>query len=526
MNLKNNDYTGRTIINGGTLSIADILDAGQVCPIGASTAVADNLQINGGRLEFTGTNSSTNHGMLLTDSARISVVKSNGALSLNGTINGKNAVLVKEGAGQLNFCQTTTNALKAVVLAEGQIAQGDWRMSLGTVPFVVTGKDTRYKFVANKSMSTIPNFANAISIEQGAKLTIDGTDRAGLKGSVSGNGSLVLNAGGVRYDISTDMSKFEGSLHINGSARLMSNVTDMKKLTLTLGDGVSIRHYQGGSSNNVAAALHVGALADAAGYSSFKAKPTFGGSDESWFVGYNNADATFSGKLIAKSVTKVGTGNWTIKGNENTSSITVKEGKLTIFNLSGSATTGTLTIGKTATLTGTGTTNSIVAQSGSILQPGLTEKAIGTINTKSNVIMQNGATFIVNVGASSNSKLNVKGSIFTMAGNDTIVIAPQDGRTFIVGEKLTLFPGTKPASGWIIKSTDGSLWDDSTLAADGSIVCTQATTGISAVDADDDEIVDVLTVDGKVVKNDVKRSNATNGLPHGIYVVGGKVVRK
>ena len=484
------------------------------------------MQINGGRLEFTGTNSSTNHGMLLTDSARISVVKSNGALSLNGTINGKNAVLVKEGAGQLNFCQTTANALKAVVLAEGIIAQGDWRMSLGTVPFVVTGKDTRYKFVANKSMSTIPNFANAISIEQGAKLTIDGTDRAGLNGSVSGNGSLVLNAGGVRYDISTNMSKFEGSLHINGSARLMSNVTDMKKLTLTLGDGASMRHYQGGSSNNVAAALHVGALADAAGYSSFKAKPTFGGSDESWFVGYNNTDATFSGKLIAKSVTKVGTGNWTIKGNENSSSITVKEGKLTIFNLSGSATTGTLTIGKTATLTGTGTTNSIVAQSGSILQPGLTENAIGTINTKSNVIMQNGATFIVNVGASSNSKLNVKGSILTMAGNDTIVIAPQDGRTFIVGEKLTLFPGTKPASGWIIKSTDGSLWDDSTLAADGSIVCTQATTGISAVDADDDEIVDVLTVDGKVVKNDVKRRNATTGLPHGIYVVGGKVVRK
>ena len=156
----------------------------------------------------------------------------------------------------------------------------------------------------------------------------------------------------------------------------------------------------------------------------------------------------------------------------------------------------------------------------------MTEKAIGTINTKSNVIMQNGATFVVNVGASSNSKLNVKGSIFTMAGNDTIVIAPQGDRSFIVGEKLTLFPGTKPASGWIIKSTDGSLWDDSTLAADGSIVCTQATTGISAVDADDDEIVDVLTVDGKVVKNDVKRRNATNGLPHGIYVVGGKVVRK
>ena len=222
----------------------------------------------------------------------------------------------------------------------------------------------------------------------------------------------------------------------------------------------------------------------------------------------------------------MGSGNWTIKGNENTSSITVKEGKLTIFNISGVATTGTMTVGKGAVLAGTGTTNSIVAQTGAVVKPGMTDDAVATLTTNSNTIMQAGATLIVNVSATSNSKLNVKGSIFSMAGNDTVVIAPQAGRTFIVGEKLTLFPGTKPASGWIIKSTDGSLWDDSTLAADGSIVCKQATTGISAVDVDEDEIVDVLTVDGKVVKNDVKRRNATNGLPHGIYVVGGKVVRK
>lgn len=484
------------------------------------------MQINGGRLEFTGTNSSTNHAIAIKDTARISIVKSNGSLALGGIISGKDAVLVKEGDGQLNLCQTTTNPVKSVVLAGGIIAQGDWRMSLGTVPFLVTGKDTKYNFVANGSMSSVPTIQNAITIEEGAKLTINGAERAGLKGSVSGSGTLVLNTGGVRYDISTDMSKLAGILHINGGARLMSNVTDLKLATLSLGDGASVRHYKNGAGNGVVAALHVGALTDASGYSSFKTKPTFGGSDESWFVGYNNADATFSGKLIAKSVTKMGTGNWTIKGNENTSSITVKEGKLTIFNISGVATTGTMTVGKGAVLAGTGTTNSIVAQTGAVVKPGMTDDAVATLTTNSNTIMQAGATLIVNVSATSNSKLNVKGSIFSMAGNDTVVIAPQAGRTFIVGEKLTLFPGTKPASGWIIKSTDGSLWDDSTLAADGSIVCTQATTGISAVDVDEDEIVDVLTVDGKVVKNDVKRRNATNGLPHGIYVVGGKVVRK
>ena len=121
--------------------------------------------------------------MLLTDSARISIVKSNGSLALGGIISGKDAVLVKEGDGQLNLCQTTTNPVKSVVLAGGTIAQGDWRMSLGTVPFLVTGKDTKYNFVANGSMSSVPTIQNAITIEEGAKLTINGAERAGLKGS-------------------------------------------------------------------------------------------------------------------------------------------------------------------------------------------------------------------------------------------------------------------------------------------------------------------------------------------------------
>lgn len=524
MNLKNNDYTGRTIINGGTLSIPDILDAGQQCPIGSSAASSANLQINGGCLEYTGTNSSTNHSVAISDTARISVTKANGALAIGGTISGKEGVLVKEGAGQLNLTSTSTNPVKSIVLAAGTLAQGDYRESLGTVPFVVTGKDTRYKFVANSSMSTIPYFKNAVQIEQNAKLTIDGADRAGLQGSVSGTGELVLNTGGVRYDISTDMSKFEGTLLINGGARLMSNVTDMKKLTLQLGDGASMRHYSGGSSNTVAANLYVGALADATGYNSFKTKPSFGADNESWFVGYNNADATFSGKLTTKSVTKVGTGNWTIKGVENTSSITVKEGKLTLFNLSGSATTGTLTVGNDAVLAGSGTTNSIVAQTGAVLNPGYTETAVATLTTNGNMIMQNGATLIIKAKASSNSKFNVKGNL-TMAGNDTILVSPIDGRSFIVGEKLTIFSGAKPASGWIIKSTDGSEWDDTSLAADGTLTCTVAS-GINSVETDGDELVDVVALDGKVLRSNVARSKAVNGLPHGVYVVGGKTVRK
>lgn len=524
MNLNNNDYTGATIVNGGTLTVATLLDAGQPCPIGASSAVASNFQLNGGTLKFTGTNASTNHGITISDTATINVTKSNGSLALGGVITGREGTLVKDGLGQLSICYTATNNIKAVELRKGILAQGDWRAGFGTAPLHVTGNATTFRFVANQSMSTIPYMKQAVTVDSLAKFTIDGANRAGLQGSFAGKGTVIVNAGGVRFDISSNFSKFEGNLHINGGARLMASLTDMRQLTLTLGDGASMRHYQGGSGNTVAANLQVGALADATGYSSFATKPSFGADNESWEVGHNGKDASFSGKLAAAKVTKVGNGNWTLKGTESTSPITVQGGKLTIFNSSGTATTGTITIGKGATLAGSGSTTSVTAQAGATINPGYTETLAGMLKITGNCTMQSGATLLIKIKSSSNSKLNVQGTTFTMAGNDTIKIQPLDGRTFEVGDKLTIFPGTKPASGWIIVSTDGSEWDDSMLATDGTLTCTAATNGISTITTSDTDIVDVTTIDGRIVRQNITRGNATDGLPSGIYIIGGKKI--
>ena len=523
MNLANNDYTGRTIINEGTLSVPSILDAGQPCTIGNSTNAAANFQINGSRFEYTGTNGSTNHGITLTDSARIRISKANGSLALGGPILASSGILIKEGPGQLSICQTTTNYVKGVVLEQGTIAQGDWRTSFGSAPLVVTGSNTRYKFVASSSMSTIPSFKQAIDVASGAKLTVEGVARAYMQGSAKGSGTIVLNTGGVRFDISTNFSAFEGNLHINGGARLMASLTNMKQLTLSLGDGASLRHYQGGSGTTVAANLQVGALADAAGYSSFTEKPSFGADNESWEVGHNGKDASYSGKLTAAKITKVGIGTWTLKGNESTSPITVQGGTLSIFNVTGATTTGTITIGKGATLAGSGSVTNIVAQTGATINPGINETTAGILKITGNCTMQSGATLLIKAKGSSNSKFKVEGSL-TMAGNDTIKIYPIEGRTFEVGDKMTIFTGTKPASGWVIVSSDGSEWDDSMLATDGTLTCTAATNGISTITTSDTDIVDVTTIDGRIVRQNITRGNATDGLPSGIYIIGGKKI--
>jgi autotransporter-associated beta strand protein len=50
-----NDYTGATVINGGTLEIQGLENAGYPSPVGASSADATNFMLNGGVLRITGT---------------------------------------------------------------------------------------------------------------------------------------------------------------------------------------------------------------------------------------------------------------------------------------------------------------------------------------------------------------------------------------------------------------------------------------------------------------------------------------
>lgn len=51
-------------------------------------------------------------------------------------------------------------------------------------------------------------------------------------------------------------------------------------------------------------------------------------------------------------------------------------------------------------------------------------------------------------------------------------------------------------------------------------------TGIDHVGTPEDEPVDVYTTDGRQLRRDVNPGSALNGLPHGIYIVGGKKVSK
>lgn len=521
MNVKTNDYTGATIINGGTLTVKETAFGGTVSSIGAAAAVSGNTQINGATLKVCGDNLSTDRPITIRDTATINVASSRGSLSLNNVLNG-NGVLVKDGPGRLNFNYAGLNQVNSIVINQGVMAQGSLSATFGDVPVFVRGNGGM-DMIAGSEYGYSYNHPSVI--EKDATFTLGGRRRATVNGSFSGSGNLVMETGGNRYDIATDLSAFTGTLYFTGATRLTTACTDMQKLTLTLADGASLRYVMAGSDKGTTAVLRLGALSDPVGLSSYKTKPSFGSSSDDWYVGYSNLSTTFSGTLLAKTITKVGSGEMLITGNEgNTTSFIVDDGVLAYHHDATTklATSGTITVngGK---LRGQGLTNSIVCEQSSTITSGLSESSVGQLSTKADLLTTKTIFEIKIMSAASHDCFNVGGANFSM-NSDTIVIKPLDGCSVAAGDKLTLFPGTKPHanSTWVIADGGGYIWDDTTLISDGVLTCKGSATSIHNMPVSGDRIIDVYTPDGNKVRTNVRFGVALQGLLPGVYIIDGQ----
>ena len=455
LNMKYSDYTGRTIINGGTLTVPNFYDGGQKSAIGASTADEGNLQISGGTLVLAKDNMATDHIVTLTDMATIRVAQSNSALTLKGQVRGS-GYLVKDGPGRLNFNYGGTNDFAGVIVRQGTIAQGAWNSTFGKVgsPMLLAGGEVHQIDVNNTS--TVPTLNHVFTIEEGTVNKIIGSSRGSIKGSFKGSGDLTIQTRYVRCDVSSDFSQFEGQLTAigaGGNFRLMSSVTNMSKTRLVVGAGTAISHMQGGSGNEASATLKIGSLAGTA------TDGVLGGSKSTYQIGFLNSDTQFAGLLKAKSISKVGSGRLTLTTVGHTSPITVGGGTLALQNTSADVMcSGLITVGKGATLTGTATVQ--------------------------NVTMQQGATFLCELTAASNSRLTVSGNLTHSA--DTLLVSIPATRQLSEGDELTVFDVAGSHTGTVIVKAvadDNILYefDTSRLLSDGKLVVTDATTVLGDV---------------------------------------------
>ena len=455
LNMKYSDYTGKTIINGGTLTVPNFYDGGQKSAIGASTAAEGNLQINGGTLVLSKDNMATDHIVTLTDTATIRVTASNSALTLKGQVKGT-GYLLKDGPGRVNFNYGGTNNFAGVIVKKGTIAQGAWNATFGKSgsPMLLAGGEVHQIDV--NSTSTVPNLNHVVTVQEGTTNKIVGSSRGKITGTIKGSGNLTIQTKYVRCDIGANFSQFEGQLTAigdGGNFRLMSNVTDMSKAKFVVGAATTVSHMSSGGGSEAAATLKIGSLLGTA------TDGVLGGSQSSYQIGYRNEDSSFSGLLKAKSITKVGSGKLTLKTAGHTSPITVNAGTLELQNTSTNVLcSGTITVAKGGTLTGTATVQTVT--------------------------MQQGSTFLCSLTAGSNSRLTVKGNL--THNGDTLIIYVSKYRKLKEDDVLTVFDVAGTHKGEVIvrgETEDGTVYgfDTTDLLTEGKVRVSSVVTGIETI---------------------------------------------
>lgn len=119
-----NTYAGPTVIADGVLRAQKLVDAGLAGSLGVSNNTAGNLVFNGGTLQYTGENSSTNRSLTYAESATINIGHEattsiwSGSVSTSGTI-GATDRFVKAGSGTLEWRGNAN--VNEIQVAEGKL---------------------------------------------------------------------------------------------------------------------------------------------------------------------------------------------------------------------------------------------------------------------------------------------------------------------------------------------------------------------------------------------------------------------
>src|SRR5574344_1553174 len=507
------DYTGATIIKGGTAVVTELADKGTASCIGTGN-VTSNVQLEKCTFTVNNANTSTNRIFNITDTVAFNIPS--GYTSLKSAVNGT-GTLVKSGSGQLSLTNGGANSYSGgTILKGGTLAQGAYNSTFGTLGSKFTMQGGTVIIFNNNNTSAVPNFSYAVNVADGTNNTINAGKRCYIGGSFSGGGTLNITIPYVRTDFSANWSNFTGKLIVTGSDMRLSAATDLSNATLSLGSNVYLGHFQSGSGTALSLTSKIGALI------STDTTATVG--NGTYNVGYNNADVTFAGVLACTSVNKYGTGIWTLTGKSSSSPINIYEGTLRVTNSAGYATSGNVVIRDGGIVDGYGILKNVTVMKGGTLGAGISATLCKTITVAGNVSMASGSTLRCKVRSYTNDKFCFNGT--TTFSGDTLYIKNID-KTFSEGDELSIFIGTGTLNGTYViypsVPAKGLAWDDSTLLTDGKLKVVTAT-GIDDITSDKE--VDVYDVNGVMLRSKVRQSKALEGLNHGIYVINGNKIVK
>lgn len=258
LNATGSDYTGKTIINSGSVTVKELADAGIPSSIGAASNDASNFQIGNATLIINNTNTATNRGITLNDTASIQIAS--GTASFKGIVKG-NGALRKVGAGQLNITYAGANTWTETILNAGTLAMGAWNTTFGkaTSKIHVTGNSTIAMF-DNNTTSAIPTLQNTISIDEGKTLTFKAGSRCNIKGVLQGKGTIKISFPYVRGDVYTNASQFEGIYEVASSNCRFVQAMDFSKATLKMDADSYAAGFKAGKGDEAAYTHKIGTL--------------------------------------------------------------------------------------------------------------------------------------------------------------------------------------------------------------------------------------------------------------------------
>jgi len=452
--LTNNSFKGKVSILGGSLEIKeDVLD-GEPSPIGIAAVAPANLVLTNAQLRFSPTFPiGFDRGMIVTGADTIYASQST---TFEGVITGTGSLL-KTGTGKVNLSQTNTYT-GGTVLKEGTVSSSQNNNPLGTGLITFAGGRLT---LCDNSYDT-ETFSAPISVPTGVTAYLDMDSRINFSSNVSGGGTLYLWTPYVRADLSGNWASFTGTINVttdgDGGDFRVNNAYGFANASVNLANLVY-------AYRNSSATLELGDLSGVAGSIV---------SNTPLVVGNKNTNATFNGILTGtSSITKKGTGSWTLTGaSTHTGTNTVNGGKLIVNNTTGSGTgTGSVSVNNTGTLSGTGIiTGAVAVNTGGTLAPG--NNTIGTLTVNSNVSLGAGATTEMEINriASTKDMLTVVGTLTlngTLKMSNLSVLAYSNGNTFKLFNATTIKGGftaiTPPTPG------DGLLWDTTALLTTGTL---------------------------------------------------------
>lgn len=227
-----NSHTGATTISAGTLSVASIANGGLACNLGAAPSAAANLVLDGGVLQYTGANSTSDRAFTISagKTAGIEVTNAAANLTLVGATVGSTGGLSKTGAGTLTLTGVQ-GFIGATTVAGGTLSIGNGGSGASLNSTVTLSNNSNLTFNQSDDMS----WSKAIS--GNGSFTKDGTGTLSVREVQSYDGATSITGGGTLKLAGVQiLSGFGGDgtgWTRNGSALNQAVVADV--LTLTTG---------------------------------------------------------------------------------------------------------------------------------------------------------------------------------------------------------------------------------------------------------------------------------------------------